>query len=54
MIGNGCAIVPRDHRKRAWGWPEVAIVVLLSITLLAGLVIAAAVWFVANVNYENF
>ena len=46
--------MPRDRRKHSWGWPEAAIVVLVSMTLLAGLMIAATVWFVSNVNYENF
>ena len=46
--------MPRDRRERSWGWPELAIVVLLSMTVLAGLVIAAVVWFVSNINWAGW
>jgi hypothetical protein len=49
--------VPRDRRKRSnrlWGWPEVAIAVLLSLTLLGALVVLAVLYFVSNINWDGW
>ena len=43
--------MPRNRRERSWGWPEVAIVVLVSVTVLT---VLAVLWFLSNINWAGW